>query len=444
MKIQSFLLVMACGYCFGAFGQRSDLELKFTAIDDEIYLQVDSIRVINRTRGGETVLHYPDTILTLDYEAGIRKVTDRRESLLVFQNYPNPVIDKSIISIFVPGKISICLVITDRSGRVILRNEQLLTKGYHSFSFTPGNEGLCYLSAIGDGQISSIKILSSASGQGSHGSLEYSGGTKASPLLKSSENVRDFIFYPGDDLICVGYKYSLESGILVYPYGSESLTFQFATDIPCPGEATITYEGQVYNTIQVFSQCWLKENLNAGIMINSFCDMHNNDVIEKYCYNNKEDSCSKYGGLYQWSEMMNYNTTQGLQGICPPGWHIPSDEEWKILEGAADSHYGIGDTIWDNQDFRGFDAGMNLKSVTGWNANGNGTDLYGFAGLPGGYRFNDGFFLAGGDYGIWWSSSEVCSYNAYFRNLSCYNPGITRDSFNKEDGFSIRCLKNYQ
>ena len=442
MKFCACFLAILFGFITSAIGQRSDLGLTFTGIDSLSYAKLDSIRVINRTGGGEAVLHYPDTILTLDHETGICKVTYRRESLQVFQNYPNPVTEKSVINIFVPRKISICLVIADRSGRVILRNEKLLVKGYHSFSFTPGNESLYYLSAICDGQISSIKILNSSPGKGSHCSLEYIGCIYALPSLKNSENSRNFIFNQGDKLICVGYKDSLESGILISPLESELLTFQFATNIPCPGEATITYEGQVYNTIQVFSQCWLKENLNAGIMINSFCNMHDNDVIEKYCYNNKEDSCNKYGGLYQWSEMMNYSTSERAQGICPPGWHIPSDEEWKILEGAVDSQYGIGDSIWDNHEFRGSDAGMNLKSATGWNAGGNGTDLYGFAGLPGGYRFNDGFFLACGDYGNWWSSSEISSNNVYYRLLSCYSPGITRDSFNKDDGFSVRCMKD--
>jgi len=58
--------------------------------------------------------------------------------------------------------------------------------------------------------------------------------------------------------------------------------------------------------------------------------MSNNSVIEKYCYNNEEDSCTKYGGLYQWDEMMQYTTEQGVRGICPAGWHLPTDEEWKI------------------------------------------------------------------------------------------------------------------
>lgn len=120
--------------------------------------------------------------------------------------------------------------------------------------------------------------------------------------------------------------------------------------------------------------------------------MEDNDTIEKYCYGNNLANCDNYGGLYKWNEMMQYTTQQGAQGICPPGWHIPEDEEWKILEGAVDSQYRIGNQIWNFYGLRGYDAGKNLKTISGWNGNGNGTDLFGFSGLPGGYRYSNGYF----------------------------------------------------
>ncbi len=120
-----------------------------------------------------------------------------------------------------------------------------------------------------------------------------------------------------------------------------------------------------------------KRNLNVGTMINGNQNQEDNGTIEKYCYDNNSSHCDTYGGLYQWNEIMQHTTTPGLQGICPPDWHIPTNEEWKQLEGETDSQYGYPDPEWDIVGWRGFDAGLNLKATSGWSAGGNGIDLYG-------------------------------------------------------------------
>ena len=177
-------------------------------------------------------------------------------------------------------------------------------------------------------------------------------------------------------------------------------------------------------------------------MIQGTEEMTDNGIIEKYCNKNNTDSCTIYGGLYQWEEMMQYTTQQGVRGICPPGWHLPTDEEWKVLEGAVDSQYRIGDPEWDDYYYRGFDAGTNLISISGWYYEGNGTDLFGFSGLPGGYRDNYSYFNDVGNYGDWWASKEDSGLNAWHRYLSGrsvyrYTNGI------KEFGYSVRCLRDY-
>ncbi|MEA3478050.1 MAG: FISUMP domain-containing protein [Bacteroidota bacterium] len=247
--------------------------------------------------------------------------------------------------------------------------------------------------------------------------LKYLGTEDSSPQLKVTKAIQSFLFSLGDELLYIGYYDTLQSGVLNTPETSETYTFQFTTNIPCPGTPTVEYEGQVYNTIQIFSQCWLKENLNVGMMIPGSEWPTDNDTIEKNCYDNEPDSCTKYGGLYQWDEMMQYTTQQGTQGICPPGWHLPSDEEWKVLEGAVDSQYRIGDPEWDiSLNYRGFDAATNLKTTSGWYQNGNGTNLYGFSGLPGGSRDLSGYFGYVGYYGYWWAATEYDSDDAWRRH----------------------------
>ena len=222
-------------------------------------------------------------------------------------------------------------------------------------------------------------------------------------------------------------------------YGDEKT---FTTLFPCAGITSFVYEGQTYNTVKIGSQCWMKENLNVGTRIDGANNQSNNGTIEKYCYNDDNANCNTYGGLYQWNEMMQYTTTQGVQGICPSGWHLPTDNEWKILEGTVDSQYPVGDPEWDDTSYRGYDAGKNLKSTSGWYNNGNGVNSSGFTALPGGYRNVSGSFYALTVYGYFWSSSEDSGTEAWFRILNYDHDQVARNISDKTNGRPIRCLKD--
>jgi uncharacterized protein (TIGR02145 family) len=440
MKARILLLFLS-GIVSGATGQNT-IDLIFTAVDNTSYVQLDSIKVINRTQGGDTVLYWPDTVLSV-YYVGIHANPFEKTAFQVFQNHPNPAAGKTSVSLYVPEKDKVSIMVTDILGRMVLQNESVLDKGKHSFRFTPGNGNQFFFTARWQGLSSSIRILQTGSHSGGTAALEYTGSTDYFPVLKSTENIQDFPFTPGDELLYIGYAGTFQSGMTDAPQASQTYTFQFATNIPCPGMPTVEYAGQVYNTIQIYSQCWLKENLNVGVMIPGSQSQSNNGTIEKYCFNNEPDSCAKYGGLYQWHEMIQYTGQQGAQGICPPGWHLPTDEEWKVLEGAVDSQYGIGDNAWENGGYRGFDAGANLKATSGWYQNGNGTDLFGFSGLPGGYRDYDGIFFEAGLNGQWWTSTESYLNNTWSRYLAYGSSKAGRYfNFDKENGFSVRCLKD--
>lgn len=440
MKTRILLVLLLTGIVSGTMGQNS-IDLTFTAVGNTTYVQLDSIKVINRTHGSDTVLYWPDTVLSI-YSVGIYENSDVTSEFRVFQNYPNPVTDQTIMSLYVPEKDKVSIIVTDILGRVIIQSERVLDIGKHFFRFTPGNRNLCFFTASWQGQSSSIKVLQSRFYSGGSCTLEYTGSEALSPQLKAIKNIQGFSFSPGDVLLYIGYVYGFESGMLDSPQESQTYTFQLATNIPCPETSIVEYEGQVYNTIQIFNQCWLNENLNVGEMINGTMGQSNNGTIEKYCYNNEPDSCIKYGGLYQWNEMMQYITQQGARGICPPGWHLPTDEEWKVLQGAVDSQYGIGDNIWNNVGYYGYDAGTNLKSTSGWHANGNGTDLFGFSGLPSGSRYCGSVFGVGHN-GFWWTSTVNNYSSAWLRYFQYDFTKVNRYSTSKEVGYSVRCLKDY-
>jgi uncharacterized protein (TIGR02145 family) len=444
MKMKAILTLTAFIIVVVVFGQKVTINLSFNAINNLTQIQLDEIEIMNKTQGVDTIIYYPDTSISymitpgdmllligysMGYPVAIQKIKQENNPFELFGNCSNPFIDHYNFSVIVPESGIVNLQVTDIQGRNLFDDNWQLDKGSHSFRCIPGDGKIFFLMARWKGKSKTIKILSAGSSSGGKCLIEYTGGGVKRPSLKAS------LFTSDRDM--------QESGILDSPTTSKTYTFQFATNIPCPGTPTIIYDGQVYNTIQIYSQCWLKENLNAGIKINGNQEQGNNGIFEKYCINNKDDSCSKYGGLYQWDEMMNYVEVEGAKGICPPDWHIPSDLEWQILEGVADSQYGITDSIWtSNWLYRGFDQALNLKSISGWEENGNGLDLFGFGALASGHRFLNGTFCVTGIYGTFWSSTKTGVNYAIRRRFASYTDNINREGDPWQWGFSVRCIKD--
>ncbi|NCA77551.1 MAG: hypothetical protein EOM90_14560 [Alphaproteobacteria bacterium] len=198
--------------------------------------------------------------------------------------------------------------------------------------------------------------------------------------------------------------------------------------IPCPGIPTVEYSGKIYNTVQIGTQCWLEENLNIGTRINGSQNQANNSTIEKYCYNDLDANCDTYGGLYQWDEAMQYVATAGLQGICPAGWHLPTDAEWTVL-----TTFLGGESV----------AGGKMKEAgtTHWSTPW-GTNSSGFTALPGGQRYYFSGFGAITDNAYFWSSSEYTGTNAWKRMLFSSAAIVERSDSKKTCGYSVRCLKD--
>jgi len=168
---------------------------------------------------------------------------------------------------------------------------------------------------------------------------------------------------------------------------------------------TDSRDGKSYRRVRIGNQTWMAENLNF-------------QTGNSWCYGNDESNCQKYGRLYTWNAAMN---------ACPAGWRLPNDEDWNDLVAMA----GGSET-----------AGKKLKSQTGWNNNGNGTDEFGFSALPGGGRYADGGFDDGGSWGLWWSAAEDGAGWAWRRLVYWSLSGVLRWNYNKSLGFSLRCVRD--
>jgi uncharacterized protein (TIGR02145 family)/uncharacterized repeat protein (TIGR02543 family) len=182
-----------------------------------------------------------------------------------------------------------------------------------------------------------------------------------------------------------------------------------------------TRDGKEYKKVTIGKQTWMAENLNYDDPI----------MTSDVCYKKDTSNCAKYGRLYDWATAMSGTRSSsanpsGVQGVCPVGWHLPSEAEWTVLV-----NYAGGEST----------AGRKLKSTSGWNSNGNGTDEYGFSALPGGrVGYSDGNFYDAGNIGYWWSATEDDANNAWNRDMYFSSEDVGRYGNGKTRLFSVRCV----
>ena len=197
-------------------------------------------------------------------------------------------------------------------------------------------------------------------------------------------------------------------------------------------------DGQIYKTVKIGDQVWMAENLNYADSVKT-----PSLLKRSWCYNNKAENCAVAGRLYTWAAAIDsvklatdadnpqdcgfdktWNCTlpAKVQGICPNGWHLPTETEWNTLFAE------VGGEL---------EAGKILKAQTGW----NGTDSVGFSALPAGGRDNGGQFGADGNFAYFWCSNSAGSFYASYMSLDYtvyagLEPGL------KDTAFSVRCLKD--
>ena len=196
-------------------------------------------------------------------------------------------------------------------------------------------------------------------------------------------------------------------------------------------------DGQLYRTIHIGSQVWMAQNLNYA-------------VSNSWCYNNSLESCSNYGRLYQWTAALNLDKAyshssagelieEKHQGVCPDGWYLPKDKDMETLVYyVAESNKTLG--------FATEEVGTSLRKETGWEENDEeilGTNHYGFAAVPAGYRDANGTFAFLGEEADFWVAEEEANgtqaphWNLYYANQSFSGEYRNLKSF----AFSVRCIK---
>jgi uncharacterized protein (TIGR02145 family) len=188
-------------------------------------------------------------------------------------------------------------------------------------------------------------------------------------------------------------------------------------------------DGNTYKTVTISKQIWMAENLNVehyrnGDPIPQVTDKEEWDNLTTgaWCYyDNNLGNGATYGKLYNWYAVSD------PRGLAPEGWHVPSNDEWTKLT-----------TFLGGVEV----AGEKMKTTSGWDEGGNGTNTSGFTAIPGGYRNHEGYFINIGKNALFWTSTEFNSTNIWFRNVIGSIPDVYAPNYAKDFGLSIRCIKD--
>jgi uncharacterized protein (TIGR02145 family) len=240
------------------------------------------------------------------------------------------------------------------------------------------------------------------------------GGTFSGPGVNSLTG----IFTPS--LAGTGTKiitYSYTNSMLCTAGKSISILNLPSSIIPCGTNLIDPRDNKIYPTIQIGTQCWLASNLNFGTTLSSAQDQRDNCIPEKYCYNDNPVNCANSGGLYQWDEMMHFDETPADQGFCPPGWHIPTENEWNTLF-----------AVYLNSSFAG--SPLKYSGYSGFNAL-----LSGVRNINKAWDFQ-GFAT------FFWSSTPRSSTKAWAHGMNEDDPSVSLYPASRVNAFSVRCLKD--
>ncbi len=215
----------------------------------------------------------------------------------------------------------------------------------------------------------------------------------------------------------------------------------------CGGASSVTFDGHTYALVGIGTQCWFAENLRSdnyrngdpipGNLTDSQWTSISSGAQTVYGEGSSavhDGSTDEVANLATYGRLYNWYAVNDSRGLCPSGFHVPSDEEWIALEIAL----GMTSSQANTTGWRGTNQGVQMKTSL-W----GGTNSSGFSALPGGRRDDDlgGYFSNLGEHGFWWSSTTYGN-GAWYRDLSADSELVNRSPYFSRYGFSVRCVRD--
>ncbi|ASB49461.1 fibrobacter succinogenes major paralogous domain-containing protein [Alkalitalea saponilacus] len=304
-----------------------------------------------------------------------------------------------------------------------------LTRGTHRFKISGLKSGAHKVVVNTPNHDHTHWVMSSANHANGNASVLFvdnSGNGKTGELISEPVPMR---FLQGESLLFKAFADNHSRIKVVSPVQTTHLDFKF---IPC-----MDFDENHYAVVSIGDQVWMAQNLrttsfNDGTQIrhiqNSLLWRELNSPAYSW-YEHNENYSATHGALYNW-----YTVSDSR--LCPYGWRMPLDEDWYLLESYIDPEINNPTaTGW-----RGVNAGMHLKSISGWGGH-PGSNIHGFSATPAGRRSFDGSYNSLGDYSYWWSMSQQDETSAWSRYILPRFEYLYRGAFSKNYGFSVRCIK---
>lgn len=405
-------IILSC--CLIAQTQQQ-IVLKFTIRSHGYGIPSDSIVIKNLTQDNEIRLYYPDTTLILNVSSGFEDITNNSGNFNL-KSYPNPFENTTFITLNNPKNEIAKFSISDISGKIYFHKEIFLNSGTNNFKFETSTRGIYILNVITPEKNYSAKLISISNNSNSK-FLNLEKINSNYQLKNNFEIFEDFPFNFGDNLQLTAYCSVGKLNYFSSPSNDYTYVFEFGEEIPvCENTPLIKdIDGKYYLTVQIGSQCWMQQNLKTTTFRNGdpIPNVQNSSIWKELTtaafvwYENNIIWKNSYGALY------NFYTIQDSRGICPAGWHVPSEQEWQTLlnfAGGQNSTTGnklkscrqIDSPIGD--ECATYEHPRWIKDVYGGNY---GTDDYYFSALPGGTNNYEGNFFDLGASNYLWSSTEA-------------------------------------
>jgi uncharacterized protein (TIGR02145 family) len=402
--------------------------------------KVDSVKATN-LRTNENVTLPGDQTLILNANTATGELPGLKTQGNLF---PNPFSGKTTYITSVQNTQTVILSVHNLAGQVISKTKAVLQPGTHSFRISVSRAGVYMVSLTTDQGTEGFKVICKETTNAGDW-IRYTGLVESEVHILSLKNTTVYsLGYSYGDIILYRNMTGIYTTIITdSPTESKNYEVEFS--------ACTDSEGKNYAIVKVGSQTWMAENLAYLPAVNKVAK--GSDSLKRYYVYDYDDSLVDpakntgnykiYGVLYNWPAAMNteLKVSPGSgrsQAVCPAGWHMPDDSEWKELEMALGMSQYDADTLYLRSSG---EVGMKLKSSLGWINAGNGSNLSGFTVLPGGYRNTHGEFQSIDNYALYWTAS-LSDTLAYYRSLSFNDNGVYRIPTLKSHGLSVRCVRD--